>query len=205
MSQLSFSRHFLQKVKLYLSSPVKHLYKGSIFGVLNTQRFEYTVRKAQQNTQQQSYSQQIIKTIKFTLHNYINVTCTVICLNFILSKFIKNTSRSLEIKDYSFTFIVIILPIIEEIMHRGVFQRSLRLIPSLRISSRIVVAASLFATTHLFNSGGYLNKLEAIVQCLTILLYPTESIVYEKSGLLMSIVSHITNNLISILLIKSIA
>ena len=139
------SIEFLNNVKVYLSLTTRHLYKGSMFEVLNSQRFEYRVRKAQENTQIQSYYQQIVKTIKFTVHNYINVSCVIVGLNFILPKLMKDTNNSCELVNESFMLIVVALPIIEEIIFRGILQKSLQLIPIITPSMRIMATTCFFS------------------------------------------------------------
>ena len=122
-------------------------------------------------------------------------------LNFFMSRLIKDTNTSFKIENTPFILIVLVIPIIEEIIFRGCLQRLIKSIQGFlpkkleTPSLRVLITASYFASYHLSNSGGYLTKSQAIIQCLGILLYPIESIIYERRSLLMSIISHMTNNL----------
>lgn len=68
-------------------------------------------------------------------------------------------------------------------------------------SANIIGTNSLFAMAHLNNAGGYLSTLGAVQQVTRIMLMPTHSILYETTGgMIASISSHCTNNIITIMI-----
>lgn len=63
-------------------------------------------------------------------------------------------------------------------------------------SARILGISSFFASLHFFNGGGYLSTKIAIIQVSRIMLLPTESILYETTGnIITPIYSHLANNI----------
>lgn len=122
----------------------------------------------------------------------------------------KNDLRQNPLHD-SLSRFVIRIPIIEEIVFRGLFQNGLGAVQS-ALSSILpfswasspafpILGSNLyFSLVHLQNSdpdNGYLNRISTISKVLLLLLHPQSSILHTTSGgLTASISAHITRNLI---------
>lgn len=110
--------------------------------------------------------------------------------------------------------------IAEEVLFRGLLQNGVwllqksasRLVPQCIRNShffkwltspspRILAVNILFAGVHLFNAGDYLSTKGAVIQATRIMLYPSHSLEYEITGsLVVPMMSHLTNNVISTLI-----
>lgn len=110
----------------------------------------------------------------------------------------------------TFFVAVVVAPLLEELIFRGIFQNAIHSLQNavkscfseatvvgnraiswlLSPSCRVVMTSAIFAAAHLGNSG------HAVIQALSIFLRPTESIIYETTGIDASIASHATNNVL---------
>ncbi len=184
---------------------IKYLYKDSILEVLNIQKYEQKLQKYRN----ENLTTKIIYGIKSNVSVLFKSIIISSMLPYILSKFI-NDQPILELnKNISLWSTLIIGPLCEEILFRGIEQNSIKYLqqylpePLSSTSLRIIVTTMLFASIHLFNAGIYLTKSQAITQCLILILYPHLSAIYEKTdSLFVSCIAHISSNLLVTMLIK---
>lgn len=137
------------------------------------------------------------------------------------SLYSKNQSTHCHLDDFSKT--VIIGPIIEELIFRGIIQQTILPVIQKTIryitpteyqqcsylqwinspSFRVIFANLLFAAVHIKNADSYLDITGALLQVTLIALYPTESILCETTDSLTApLVAHMTNNFIVWSLLK---
>ncbi len=165
-------------------------FTGSIFHALDAPRIAAETKWAK--TLQ--FEDQLKLGVYEGCRNYITGTLTILLLERITRLFpeLKKPEKPLEL---SFADIVIILPLIEEILFRGVLQTYL----SFRIKSstiQILGSGLPFGAIHLTNSKNQ-GLLSAIRQSSRIVLFPGHSILYATTGTLFApIAAHMTNNFI---------
>lgn len=108
----------------------------------------------------------------------------------------------------------LLMPVLEELIFRGIFQNSVAYLQNkmnqyapeklkdshivkwiTSPSARILLVNSLFAAMHIFNTeDGYLSLAEAVASIATIFLFPTHSIQFETHGMIATITNHIAHN-----------
>ena len=174
-------------------------YKKSIFSILDTQNYERKVGKYQ--------NEPMMAKIKYAVKSQLLVQgkelCVITGLQYVVAKIVRETPATVKFTDCSFMLMVVVCPLIEEVIFRGILQNVVRKIqqyvpkPLAKAAIRIAITGALFAGAHLMNGGDYLSKTEAITQCAIIMLYPNFSRLYEKTGsLLPVIVAHMANNFV---------
>lgn len=177
----------------------RFFYKHSIFQLLDVQKYERKVGKYEHDT--------MMTKIKYAVNSQLIVQfkklCIVILLPYIVSTLLKEKPASSKLTDLSFMTIVVICPLIEEVVFRGILQNLLKKgqqhLPTQLASAslRVALIGALFACVHLPNGGDYLSKTRAIAQCAAIMLYPNFSSLYEKTGSFVpGLIAHMTNNFI---------
>lgn len=177
----------------------RYFYKDSIFQVFENQKYERQVGKYK--------NEPMINKITYALNSHLIVQSKALVvgsiLPYVVSKLVNEKPATVKFTDCSFLTMVISGPLLEELIFRGILQNSIRKVqqyvpkPLAIASIRIAVTSALFAGMHLLNSGDYLSKSDAITQCAMILLYPSYSTLYEKTGsLIPGIVAHMANNFV---------
>ncbi|MBA2728782.1 MAG: CPBP family intramembrane metalloprotease [Parachlamydiaceae bacterium] len=108
----------------------------------------------------------------------------------------------------TFFEIVVVAPILEELLFRGILQDSIAYIQKRMPSQawiaspacRILITSAFFAGVHLGNAGRWMGTAEAVLQTAQAFIWPTCSIIYETTDSLnASIVTHVTNNFIAMI------
>lgn len=141
-------------------------------------------------------------------------------INFVVTQIITGKEfydeAPISIADLSFSEVVIIGPVLEEIVIRGIInnvfagmQKLISVVTPNCIgetyifqwivspSCRILTITVLFAAIHITNAGTLLSVASTIVQVTLILFRPAETILHETTGnLIAPIAAHMTNNFI---------
>lgn len=96
-----------------------------------------------------------------------------------------------DVVDFGFYAVGIVIPILEEICFRFGIQNTIYLVQKhcLKRSStfsttrtRIILTTIVFGLCHLGNSGDYLSSSGTCLQVVVLIVFPLESILYEKTG-----------------------
>lgn len=173
------------------------LYKDSIFEVLKISSRELNRYR----------NQTLFENTVYGIQSQLIVLCKRVLISLPLVYGISKQPKSSV--SVSFWKAVIIGPLIEEIFFRGIEQNSIRYIqtflptPLSSAAIRIILTSTLFALPHLDNGGIYLTSIQATVQALLLILYPTESVIYEQTNsIIVSCIAHITSNFCVLMLSK---
>lgn len=187
--------------------------QGTILHALDNQRLE----EETEANKKLSLCGKATLGIKYGLKGFFQKIPILILVSNILTKTTNlDDIQKIDI-DFSFTESSVIVPILEEIVFRGIVQNIVAVsqralnwcmpqcIKTNRVfiwivspSCRILVVNLLFAAVHLGNGGGYLTLLGAAVQVISILWSPRYSILHKTTGNIVApIFAHMTNNAIA--------
>ena len=194
----------------------------SIFHAMDGKR----IKREFKSLSQRSFLGQFTHGMKEGVRGFIPHIGTAACLSFAVHSKVSETvdQPTAPGKPLSFFSVVIVAPLLEEVLFRGIGQNSVAVVQKIfkcftpkglrgnRVfkwmrspQARILLVNGLFAGSHYWSNQEWLGRRGAAVQSLLIMLYPTQSVLHETSNNIVAPMgSHIANNGI-VWLIQAIA